>query len=322
MPLIVDDAFYEYAREHSLPDCSVSFLVLAGSWSARNSRSGFVPSSMLASFSDDPDLVTRTLCAGGFVRRVRGGVRLAAGRGLTVVNASDVLRDIEQDKADAEQRRAVERERKRRYRTAKAAERREDSVPRVPPESRGTSTGVPPDVPPNSPGNPEKPQVKGGDVPRDIRGTSDGTSRGTPQIDRSDLSPVSRSRSRSKSARTRGPAPGSQEFRLQVIAKFGAVAKAAIGPETADTITADVLGARKHVDNPLLYVLAAIENDPDPKARWLPEQAPPPPEKHAVPDWCGECYRADDRSVYDDNGRLVGPCPRCSPKPVPAWEVA
>jgi hypothetical protein len=186
VPLIVDDAFYEYAREHSLPDCSVSFLMLAGSWSARNSRSGFVPSTVLADFSDDPDLITRTLSAARIVRRVSGGVRITEGRGLTVVNASDVLRDIERDKASAEQRRAVERERKRRYRTAKAAERREDSVPRVPPESRGTSTGVPPGVPPGSPGNPGKPQVTSTDVPRDICGTSRGTSRGTPASDDQD----------------------------------------------------------------------------------------------------------------------------------------
>jgi hypothetical protein len=141
-------------------------------------------------------------------------------------------------------------------------------------------------------------------------------------IDRSDLDPSipRKSKSKSKSARGRGPAPGSQEFRLKVIAKFAAVTRVDIGHETADAIAADVLGGRDHVDNPLLYVLSAIENDPAPVSRWVPRREPPVLTLEPDPDWCGTCYRADDRNLYDDQGRLKGPCPACNPKSAPLWE--
>lgn len=109
MSFIVDDAFYDDPDVCSLPDCSVAFLMLAGPWSARNSRSGFVPSSMLARLSSDPDLVTKTLHAAGLIWLVEGGVQIATGRGLTVVNAADVA-------AEAAQVREAARERKRKSR--------------------------------------------------------------------------------------------------------------------------------------------------------------------------------------------------------------
>jgi hypothetical protein len=175
VPLIVDDAFYEYAREHGLPGCSVSFLMLAGSWSARNSRSGFVPSSMLADFSDDPEQAERTLKAAGLLRRVKAGVRIIEGCGLTVVNACDVSRDIEQDKAEAEEQRAAWRVNKQRQRDAKKAGQAARIAAGVPGMSPGTNA----DVHPESPGKTGKPQVSGDDVPGDIAGTSPGTAKKT-----------------------------------------------------------------------------------------------------------------------------------------------
>src|SRR5262249_41443611 len=125
MPFIVDDAFEDFAREHKLPDCSVSFLMRAGSWSARTSRSGFVPNSMLADFSSDPGQAVRALLAAKVLRRVKAGLRIVEGLGLTVVNAKDVHLDTEREKAGAEARRAKWRGDKQRQRDAEKADRRE-----------------------------------------------------------------------------------------------------------------------------------------------------------------------------------------------------
>lgn len=133
-------------------------------------------------------------------------------------------------------------------------------------------------------------------------------------IDRSksDLSPRSKSKSRSKSARARGPKPGSPEFRLQVTAKFADATGIAIGQETADAIAADVLGAREGVDNPLLYVQRAIENEPDPVRRWLPVPAAAVPMEPDRPKWCGKCIEGD-HGTYNEDGSFR-PCPDCHPK--------
>ena len=114
MPLIVDDAFYEFAREHRLPDCAVSFLMLAGSWSARNSRSGFVPATMLADFGSDPDQVKRTLCAAGLLERAEGGWQISEGYGVTVVDAADI-------EEKAAQKRAADARRQRKSRANRKA---------------------------------------------------------------------------------------------------------------------------------------------------------------------------------------------------------
>jgi hypothetical protein len=105
-----------------------------------------------------------------------------------------------------------------------------------------------------------------------------------------------------------------------VIAKFAEVVKVEIGPEVADAIAADVLGAREGVDNPLLYVQRAIENESDPVARWLPAAARPSRAAPAGLDWCGDCdeiYR-----TLENEQRQVYPCPKCSPKSFAAWEAA
>jgi hypothetical protein len=135
-------------------------------------------------------------------------------------------------------------------------------------------------------------------------------------------------------ARARKAKPGSQEFRLHVIAKFAAKTNLEITAAQADAIAAEVLprAKGKTLVSQLAYVLRAIRNEAKPIGRWLPElaplaaeeAAPAPalkPEKPAGRDWCGECYRPDDRNVYDDQGRPK-PCPRCGPMPKPAWEAA
>jgi len=175
MPFTVDDEFHVFARERCLPPCALSFLMLAGSWSARESRSGFVPNSMLADFSDDFAQAERTLCSAGILKRVKAGVRIVEGHGVTVVNAKDVHRDSQRQEAEAEERRATWRGKKQRQREVRKAGQRERIAAGVPVMSPGTNA----DVPPENPGNGGKPQVSGRDVPGDITGTSPGTAKTT-----------------------------------------------------------------------------------------------------------------------------------------------
>ncbi len=173
MPLIVDDKFHVFARERSLPPCALSFLMLAGSWSAQESRSGFVPNSMLADFSSDFAQAEGTLCSAGILKRVKGGVRILEGRGLTVVNAKDVSRDIDRERAEAEERREAWRLKKQGQRAVKRAEKRERIAAGVPAVSPGESV----DVPRENPGHLKKQQVNGSSVPGDSPGTSPGTAK-------------------------------------------------------------------------------------------------------------------------------------------------
>lgn len=173
MPFTLNDSFDDFAREHKLPDCAVSFLSWAGLWSARASKSGFVPSTMHAEFSDDPDRAVRALLAAGAVRRVKAGVRIAESPCWTLLNAKDVSRDIERERAEAEGQRAAWRAKKQGQRAAKRAEKRERIAAGVP----GVSPETNADVPRENPGDPRKPQVNSGHVPGDIAGTSPGTAK-------------------------------------------------------------------------------------------------------------------------------------------------
>ena len=175
MPFTLNDPFDDFAREHHLPDCAVSFLSRAGTWSARASKSGFVPSTMHAEFSDDSDQAVRALLAAGAVRRVKAGVRISESHYWTLVNARDVSRDSERARAEAEELRARWRGKKQRQRAAAKAEQRH----RITSGVSGVSPGTNADVPSGNPGNPEKRQVNGGDVPGDIAGTSPGTAKTT-----------------------------------------------------------------------------------------------------------------------------------------------
>jgi len=180
VPFNISDAWYDDLGA-SLPDCSVAFLNRACAWTARNSKSGFVPSSQLARLTGDPDLVTRTLRAAGIIRPVKGGGwRIIAGNGITITNASDEAEQVTRDKAEAERQRDMARERKRRQRAGETAERQERIAVGVPPMSRGTTADVTRDQTEIR----KKPQVKVSHVTRDTGGTS----RVTPQIDRSDQS--------------------------------------------------------------------------------------------------------------------------------------
>ena len=171
VPFTPDGAFDDFARERKLPDCAVSFLFRAGIWSARASKSGFVPSTMHAEFSDDPDQAVRKLIAAGAVRRVKAGVRINESPYWTLVNEKDVTRDAEREEAEVARKRELERTRKQRQRDRDKAEREARVSAGVTPVSRETSAGVPPEKTAKR----KKPQVKGNAVPRDIGVTSRGT---------------------------------------------------------------------------------------------------------------------------------------------------
>jgi hypothetical protein len=68
-----DDAFYDQPEAWDLPDCAVALMTRAGSWSARNRRNGFVPTSMFARFTSDPDLAVAELLKRNLWRRAGGG---------------------------------------------------------------------------------------------------------------------------------------------------------------------------------------------------------------------------------------------------------
>jgi hypothetical protein len=306
VPFIVDDAFYDDPAVCGLPDCSVAFLMLAGSWSARNSHSGFVPSSMLARFTSAPDLVTRTLQAAGFLKRAPGGGwQIVEGRGVTVVDAASVTAETTRQDAAAEAERAGKSAGGRHGNHRRWHEKRGIRAPGCEfCDAARTQTTAP-----------------GKRTSHTDRMRLGSDSDATP-IDRSDLdlsSPVSAKQKRSRpAARESDPRPGSHAFRIQVTAKFAAVAKVDIAPETADAIAAEVLGGKKHIDHKLLYVLTAIDNEADPLGRWLPEYERPASRKAAAPDWCGECDPAD-RSIWDEQAEVLRWCPACSPRTIPRW---
>lgn len=323
MSFIVDDAFYDDPDVRSLPACSLAFLMLAGPWSARNSQSGFVPTRMLAILSDVPDLVTQTLHAAGLIWRVKGGVQIAEGRGLTVINASRVAEQVTRDKADAEQRRAAWRERKRRQRDAKTAERQEQIAAGVTPESRGPEA----DVTRDKAGIQKKPQVSSSYVPRDMSVTSRSSRARTRDFDsdfnQSLLSQVGQSRVSNAGAREDDPPPGSPAFRLQVTAAFAEATGIEIDDATADVLAAEVLGkATEPVPNPLGYVRRSIAKERDPRRRWLPKRpartAFAEPQPH-----CGDrlCSPLTRRREDPETGADDGPCPKCSGSAA-IWEAS
>jgi hypothetical protein len=213
MPFTLNESFDDFAREHRLPDCAVSFLSRAGLWSARASRSGFVPSTMHAEFSSDPDQAVRVLLAAGALRRVKAGVRIAESHCWTLANAKDVHRDIEREEAEAEARRAKWRADKQRQRDAEKAERRE----RIDAGVSGMSSGTNADVHPENPGNPEKPQVNGSGVQVDIPRTSTKTAEKTTSDDQdqNQSSGVNQSNARPREA----PSPETLAFVVAGISK-------------------------------------------------------------------------------------------------------
>jgi len=323
MPLIVEDGFDETVREYAIPHLSVSFVTQAGAWSARKSRSGFVPSTMLAEFTDDADRDMGPLIAAGIVRRgKKDGMQIIPGRGLTVVNADEV----EAKKAKV---RESGRERSQRLRDRRKAEQAE-AIRNALPAGHATPEPVaePVTVTREKRTGGKKQQVSDANVTRYEQRTQRVTQRPSRarardfdlDSNQSARDQVSQSRVVNAGAREDDPQPGSAEFRLQVIAAFAAATRIEIDDATAGALAAEVLRkARPPVPHPLGYVLKAIADERDPVARWLPKRPAPPP-KTGRPEWCGECDEIDRTVEVTVNGKpLIKRCPNCSGQ-APAWE--
>jgi hypothetical protein len=253
VPFNISDAWYDDLGA-SLPDCSVAFLNRACAWTARNSKSGFVPSSQLARLTGDPDLVTRTLRAAGIIRPVKGGGwRIITGNGITIVNASDEAEQVTRDMAEAERQRDMARERKRRQRAGETAERQERMTVGVTPMSRVTTA----DVTRDQTGIRKKPQVNDGHVTRDIGVTS----RVTPPIDRSDLDQSSSGVGQSD-AHARDPAL------LRIVAagfskRAGRIIGDAEAAQVIVTLTKRAEDAGTVIGRPRKYFAASVKNEAD-----------------------------------------------------------
>lgn len=103
-----DDDFTDHAQTWDLPDCAVALLTRAGSWSARNSQDGFVPTSMLARFSSDPVQAVAELTRRRVWQRVKGGYRFSDWE-----RWGETTEQVERRRADAAERKRRSRARKK-----------------------------------------------------------------------------------------------------------------------------------------------------------------------------------------------------------------
>jgi hypothetical protein len=102
-----DDDFHDRDDTWDLPDSAVALLARAGSWSARNHRNGFVPSSQLARFSSDPQAV-RELIRRAIFRKVKGGCQFT-----DWARWGELAEEIERKRNDAAERQRRHRAKKK-----------------------------------------------------------------------------------------------------------------------------------------------------------------------------------------------------------------
>lgn len=306
MPLIIEDDFYEIVREFTIPDRSVSSVTQAGSWSSRNSRSGFVPSTVLADITDDADRDMGPWIAARVVKRAKGGYRIIGGRGLTVVNAADVEAKVAKTRADNNERKRRSRERLR----AEQAGKIHAALPvtEVTRKSRETSA----DVTGVKAGKRKKQQASATAVTRDIGVTS----RGTPGPSRAgaDFDPdfdfdLDSSRVNQSSAVDAGARAGSDDELA------AAVIEAVREREHFDLDRASALKvgmaavARRKKGPPTeraAYAAAVIANEKDLYAELLRDIAPPLGE--IIGDSCGP----PDAHPFRSDGARPPSCLTCS----------
>ncbi len=274
MPLIMGDDFDEIVREFAIPPCSVSLATQAGTWSARHSRSGFAPGTVLASFADDPDEAMGPLVAAGIAKRAKkGGMQIINGHGLTVVNKAD-------DEAERDRVREAGRERSQRLRDRRKAERAEAIRAALPVTAGATREAG--SVTPTKRSAKQKPQVTDVSVTR----YESRTSRVTPgpsharadfdldfDLDQSPgVSQVSQSGVINAGAREEARAVIAAVIDA-VCAKDGRVIDAAEAAAACARIRARPKTPRK-LRNPVKYFTTVIENEEDLYAELLDE--PPP----------------------------------------------
>lgn len=183
MPVTYDDTFFDDLGA-ALPALSVKFLNRAASWSARNSRSGFVTATAAAELTDDVDRDTAPLKAAGIIRRARkGGWQIAEGAGITIVNARDAAQQARQEEAETARRRELGRVRAQRKRDRDKAARAAAMTGSVTRDVTQESREKVPNVTRYESTEPKKQQVK----PKNVTRYAAGSSRVTPQIDDLDL---------------------------------------------------------------------------------------------------------------------------------------
>jgi len=197
-----DDDFYDDDDIADLPDCAVALLGRAGSWSARKSKNGSVPASMLAKLSSEPDRAAEELCKRGIWRRARrGGYQFT-----DWARWGELAEDVEQKKAEEERKKELGRLRAQRKRDADKAAQAEvmaEAVTRYvtrygggpgeKPQAEGDSVTQLSRSPVRGVTQPEgtrrkKPQVNGGAVTRYEPGSSRVTAK-TTASDNQDLDP-------------------------------------------------------------------------------------------------------------------------------------
>lgn len=165
VPVTYDDSFFDDLGA-SLPPPSLLLLMPAAAWSARNSKSGFVPSWMIAKLSSDPERDTGPLFASGIARRGKsGGMHIVEGKGITIVNADDAVKQAERVKEQGR----IRAQRKRDKDKAARAGAMTEAVTR---DARVTSRPPLPDVTPAKRADRKKRQVSDEYVTRYEPGSS------------------------------------------------------------------------------------------------------------------------------------------------------
>lgn len=290
-----------------LPDADAELLfVRALAYAGAEETGGFIPEAVI------PSLCRR--------RRWRPLAEAIAASSLWAPGRDDLCRpgyqvsrwqDWQEELEALARRRASDRDRKRRERERRAVDNQ------GPPRKRGR--------PPKEKPAPEtaKPQVK--NMSRDMSADSPQIPSRSKDLDLDFdfelATQVSHPADRNARARDADARPGDPWFRARVIAAFIGKTGIEISEATADAIAADVLGkAREPVRHPLPFVLAAIENESGPVARWLRGRSAPAPER---PPHCGdrECNPGTRRREHPETGADAGPCPKCSGD-LAAWRAS
>jgi hypothetical protein len=307
MPLIMGDDFDEIVREFAIPPCSVSLATQAGTWSARHSRSGFAPGTVLASFADDPDQAMGPLVAAGIAKRAKkGGMQIINGHGLTVINATE---------AEAKKARVREagKGRSQSLRDRRKAEQAE-AIRAALPVTREVGSVTPTKRPAK-----QKPQLTDVSVTRYESRTSRVTpgpshARADDDFDFDFNQPAQNQVSQSGVINA-----GTREAPATIAAVIDAARtrNLAIGAAEAATAIARIRArpkTPKHIHDPVKYFTAAIENEADLYAELFDE---PPPLAEILADFAADGARGGGRHPYDPDPR-TGVC-RCD-RPKSNWQ--
>jgi hypothetical protein len=144
VPVTYDDSFFDDLGA-SLPAPSLLLLMPAAAWSARNSKSGFVPAWKIAEISSNPERDTGPLFAAGVARRGKGGgMHIVPGKGILLVNKDDAEKQEERTREQGRIRAQRKRDRDKAARAAAVGAGVTPDVTRVTAPSRSPVRRVTP----------------------------------------------------------------------------------------------------------------------------------------------------------------------------------